>query len=74
MNEKSRREVHLLLLLLLLGRIAALPDATYCHRWSSVVCRSVGLSVDGSITIVSSAKTAELIEMSSWASIGMDNY
>jgi len=34
-------------------------DAAYCYRTSSVVCRSVGLS----ITLVSHAKTAEPIEM-----------
>ena len=34
-------------------------DAAYCYRSSSVVCRSVSLSV----TLVSPAKTAEPIEM-----------
>jgi len=34
-------------------------DVAHCHRWSSAVCLSVGLSV----MIVSPAKTAEPIEM-----------
>jgi len=43
-----------------LGRIARTTyvDAAYCYRPSSVVCRSVCLS-----TLVSPAKTTELIEM-----------
>jgi len=38
-------------------------DAAYCYRPSSVVCRSVGLSVCRSVTLVSPAKKAEPIEM-----------
>jgi len=38
-------------------------DAAYCYRPSSVVRRSVGLSVDLSVTLVSPAKTAAPIEM-----------
>jgi len=48
--------------LVLFSHIAVLPtyvDVAYCYRWSSVVCPSVCLS----ITIVSPAETAELMEM-----------
>ena len=47
-----------LALRLLLGRVAYV-DAAYCYRRSSLVCRSVGLSV----TVLSLAKTAEPIDM-----------
>jgi len=42
-----------------LQRSTTYVDATYCYRPSSVVCRSVGLSV----TLVSPAKTAAPIEI-----------
>jgi len=47
-------------------------DAAYCYRWSSLVCRSVCLSV----TIVSFAKTAEPIKMlfGLWTLVGRRNY
>jgi len=38
-------------------------DAVFCYRRSSVVCLLVGQSVCLSVTIVSTVKTAELIEM-----------
>jgi len=41
-------------------------DAAYCYRPSSVVCRSVGLPVGLSVTLVSPAKTAGPIEMPIW--------
>jgi len=46
-------------------------DAAYSYRPSSVVCRSVGLSV----TLVSPAKTAEPIEITFglWARMGLRN-
>jgi len=47
-------------------RSATYLDATYCYRPSSVVCRSVCLSVGlscRSVTLLSPAKTAEPIEM-----------
>jgi len=37
-------------------------DAAYCYRLSSVVCRSVSLSVSRYVTIVRFAKTAEPID------------
>jgi len=50
-------------------------DATYCYRRSSVVCRSVGLSVGLSVTIVSPAKTAKAIEIpfGLWTPVGPRN-
>jgi len=38
-------------------------DAACCYRLSSVVCRSVSLSVSRYVTIVRFAKTAEPIEI-----------
>jgi len=38
-------------------------DVAYCHRPSSVVCWSVGLSIGLSVTLVSPAKTAAPILM-----------
>ena len=55
-------------------------DAAYCYRPSSVVCRSVCLpvcrSLYGYVTLVSSAKTAEPIEMpfGLWARMGRRNH
>ena len=51
-------------------------DAAYCYRLSSVVCRSVCLSVGLSVTLVSPAKTAEPIEMpfGLWAWMGPRNH
>jgi len=62
--------------LVLLGRIAVGPttcvDAVYCYRPSSVVCRSVCLSV----CHTSPAKMAEPIEMpfAFWARMGPGNH
>jgi len=53
-------------------RTTTYVDAAYCYRRSSVVCLSVCLSV----TIVSPAKTAELIEMRFWmcSRVGQRNH
>jgi len=49
-------------------------DAAYSYRPSSVVCRSVGLSVGLSVTLVSPAKTAAPIELPfglrTWVGLG----
>ena len=53
-------------------RSATYVNAIYCYRLSSVVCRSVGLSV----MIVSLAKTAEPIEIlfGLWTQVGPKNH
>jgi len=49
-------------------------DAAYCYRPSSMVCWFVCLSVGLSVTVVSSTKMDELIEMlfGMWAQMGPD--
>ena len=51
-------------------------DAAYCYRHSSVVCLSVCQSVGRSVTVLSPAKTAQLIEMPFWlwARVGSRNH
>jgi len=65
----------LLLLVLLVGRIAAL-DAAYCYRQSTGVAWSIGLFVGLSVTIVSPAKTDEPMEMpfGLWTRVGPRNH
>jgi len=50
-------------------------DAAYCYRPSSMVCLSVCRSVGLSVTVVSTAKTAEPIEIpyGLWAHVGSRN-